>query len=90
MGRKEWERAFRKYPDVVTLPEFCEMLGGIGDGTARRLMQEQIVEHYVIRTTYYIPKKFVIDYVLSPHYLEFRKKLKAKLPLNLLKGGGKK
>lgn len=84
------ERAFRKYPDVVTLPEFCEMLGGIGDGTARRLMQEQIVEHYVIRTTYYIPKKFVIDYVLSPHYLEFRKKLKAKLPLYLLKGGGKK
>lgn len=87
MGRKELERYFRKYPDVVTLPDFCQMLGGICDGTARKLLQEQLVEHYVIRTTYYNPKKYVIDYVLSPHYLELRKKLKAKLPANLLKGG---
>ena len=87
MGRKELERYFRKYPDVVTLPDFCQMLGGICDGTARKLLQEQLVEHYVIRTTYYIPKKYVIDYVLSPHYLELRKKLKAKLPIRMPKGG---
>ncbi len=81
---------YRNYPDVVTLQQLCEMLGGIADSTARKLLRGDHIEHFVIMGTYYIPKKYVIDYVLSPHYLEFRKKLKAKLPLNLLKGGGKK
>jgi len=26
--RKRYERLFASYPDVVTLPQFCEMLGG--------------------------------------------------------------
>ncbi|MBR1812107.1 MAG: hypothetical protein IJ766_10765 [Clostridia bacterium] len=36
MARKKLEQRFRRYPDVVTIPEFCQMLGGIGDGTASR------------------------------------------------------
>lgn len=35
-SRKHYEKLFDPYPDVVTLPEFCNMLGGIGDSTARK------------------------------------------------------
>ncbi|MBQ7728673.1 MAG: DNA-binding protein [Clostridia bacterium] len=75
MRRIEYERLFADYPDVVTLPVFRKMLGGIGDGTARKLMWENRVEHFMVRTTYYIPKEKVIDYLLSPHYRSYKKKL---------------
>ena len=54
--RKYYEQLFNKYPDVVTLSQFRNMLGGIGDGTARKLMRENRVKHYYIRSTYLIPK----------------------------------
>lgn len=50
--RKYYEQLFNKYPDVVTLSQFRNMLGGIGDGTARKLMRENRVKHYYIRSTY--------------------------------------
>ena len=34
--REHYEKLFEAYPDVVTLPEFAKMLGGIGDSTARK------------------------------------------------------
>ena len=74
--RTYFETLFRQYPDVVTLRDFCEMLGGIADCTARKLMQGAYVEHFVIKGTYYIPKVFVIDYVMSEHYAEYDKQLK--------------
>ena len=48
MRRIEYERLFAEYPDVVTLPVFCKMLGGIGDSTARKLLQANRVEHFII------------------------------------------
>lgn len=78
MDKKYYTRLFEKYPDVLTLDEFRAMLGGIGDSTARKLMQENRVKHYYIRSTYYIPKEWVIEYVLSKHYATYKKKLKAK------------
>lgn len=79
MTRKELEKLFSSYPDVVDLQQFRQMLGGIGDGTARKLMQEQLVQHYVIRCTYYIPKQSVIEYVMSKHYKNYSKSLKAQI-----------
>ena len=52
------------------------MLGGIGDKTARKLIRENRVQHFCIRCTYLIPKAWVIDYVLSEHYTEYKKTLK--------------
>lgn len=78
-NRKYYLDRFSHYPEVVTLPQFCEMLGGIGIGTARKLMQENHVRHYYIRTTYLIPKKWVIDYILGTHYAKYRLKLKAQV-----------
>ena len=70
-----YEDLFKSYPDVVTLPVFRKMLDGIADSTARKLVQENHVEHYYIRDTYLIPKQCVIDYVLGKHYAQYRKKL---------------
>ena len=86
MTRTQYETLFAEYPDVVTLPQFCKILGGIADGTARKLMQENIVRHFVIDHAYMIPKKCVINYVMSKHNKLYRLKLKAKLPERPVKG----
>ena len=77
--REYYENLCASYPDVVTLQEFREMLGGIGDGTARKLMRGNHVKHYYIRHTYLIPKPYVIDYVLSAHYAEYKNELKVQV-----------
>ena len=79
MKRSYYEQRFASYPDLVTLPQFREMLGGIGDGTARKLMRENRVKYYYIRATYLIPKTWVIDYILSDHYAEYKDKLKVQV-----------
>lgn len=76
MTRKELKILFRDYPDVVSLPEMCAMMGGIGDGTARKLLRSGRIKSFLIRSTYYIPKKCVIDYLLSDHYKMYRQELK--------------
>ena len=78
-SREYYEKLFEDYPDVVTLPDFIKMLGGIGDSTARKLMRGNHVQHFYIRDTYLIPKLSVIDYVLGKHYAEYRQKLKAQV-----------
>ena len=77
--RVYYEKLFLHYPDVVSLPEFRKMLGGIADSTARKLMRGNYVKHYYIKNKYYIPKSCVIDYVLSEHYEEYKKKLNVKV-----------
>ena len=81
---------YRNHPDVVTLPQLCEMLGGIADSTARKLLRGDHIEHFVIMGTYYILKKYVIDYVLGNHYAYYENIQKAKFPTKPLKGGAKK
>ncbi|WP_066495447.1 hypothetical protein [Abyssisolibacter fermentans] len=69
-----YEQIFEPYLDVVTLDEFRSMLGGIADSTARKLLRGNHVKHFYIRNTYMIPKIWVIEYVLSEHYAEYREK----------------
>lgn len=70
------KKLYKDYPDVVNLVQFREMLGGISDSIARKLMRGDFVEHFVIDGAYLIPKKCVIDYVMSKHYKMLRIKLK--------------
>ena len=72
-------KRFGNYPDLVTLQQFQKMLGGIGDRTARKLMQQNKVKHFYIRHTYMIPKDCVIDYILSEHYQEYKHNLSAQV-----------
>lgn len=78
MNNKDYyENLFEGYPDVVSLPEFRRMLGGISDAAARRLVREKRVKSYYVNYTYRIPKCWVIEYVLSDDYQNYKKKLKA-------------
>ena len=76
MTRRELNNLFSDYPDVVSLPELCTMMGGIGDSTARKLLRSGQIKSFMIRTTYFIPKKCVINYLLSDHYRSYQQKLK--------------
>ncbi|SDY60672.1 hypothetical protein SAMN05660462_00431 [Proteiniborus ethanoligenes] len=78
-GKKHYKELFKDYPDVVTLVQFREMLGGIADSTARKLVRTNAVKHFYIRDTYMIPKKCVIDYVTSEHYKDYKKSLKVQI-----------
>lgn len=77
--RAYYEALFERYPDVVTSLQFREMLGGIAEITARKLLTQNKIKHFKIRTTYYVPKASVIDFVLSETYIELRKTLKHKV-----------
>lgn len=55
------------------------MLGGISRSTAYKLMRENRVRYFYIRTTFLIPKSWVIDYVMSDHYNEYKEKLKVQI-----------
>lgn len=78
-GKSYYKELFKDYPDVVTLVQFREMLGGIADSTARKLMRTNAVKHFYIRDAYMIPKKCVIDYVTGEHYAEYKHSLKVQV-----------
>lgn len=76
MNREYYEILYRNYPDVVTLKQLRKMLGGIADRTALKLMQDNIIEHFYIHQQYLIPKVFVVDFVVSEYYQDYKKLLK--------------
>lgn len=79
MTRPQLEERFKDYPDLVTLPQFREMLGGVGLCTVRKLVTDGIVEHLMVKMTYYIPKEEIIYYILSPHYSKLKTTLKHRI-----------
>lgn len=45
--KQYYREKFKEYTDVVTLEQFREMLGSIGDSTARKLMRAKKVKHFL-------------------------------------------
>lgn len=74
--RKYYENKFRKYPDVVDLLTFRQMMGGISDSFARLLIHEDRVQHIFIKPHYWIFKRSIIDYLLSEDYINRRLKVR--------------
>lgn len=56
---------FEQYPDVVSVPQMCEMLGGISTKTGYKLLQANKISHFKIGRTYKIPKSSIIQYLQS-------------------------
>lgn len=56
---------FKDYPDVVTIPELCEILGGISSKSAYKLLQANRIPHFKIGRAYKIPKVHVFAYLQS-------------------------
>ena len=75
--RSYYEKRYKGYPDLVTLKEFCAMMGGMGQVQAYNLLRQDLVTHFLVRHTYLIPKSCVIDYILSDHYEQYRHHLKS-------------
>ena len=67
---------FANYPDLVTVLQFREMLGGVSDSFIRKLIAEKKVRYFLVRPYYYIPKCSIIEYVLSDDYAKRNLKVK--------------
>lgn len=61
--REAYRLLFPNYPDVVNIPQFCEMLGGISRKTAYKLMRDNKIAHLKVGRAYKIPKCHVIAYL---------------------------
>ena len=56
---------FRDYPDVVNVKQLREMLGGIGQREAYRLVTSKTIPSIKSGRGYKIPKVYVIKFLLS-------------------------
>ena len=61
--RDAYRLVFRDYPDVVSIEQMCQMLGGIGKKTGYRLLREKRIEAFKIGKSYKIPKIQIISYL---------------------------
>ena len=53
-----------KYNDIISVKELCDILQ-IGKNTAYNLLKTGHIHSIKIGSTYKIPKKYLIDYILS-------------------------
>ena len=54
---------FTEYPDVVNVKQMCEMLGGICDKTAYRLLKSGEIKSFIVGRHYRIPKLNILEYL---------------------------
>ena len=54
---------FVDYPDVVNVEQMCEMLGGICDKTAYRLLKSGKIKGFIVGRRYRIPKLNILEYL---------------------------
>lgn len=73
--RNYYELLFVAYPDVVTTKELRIMLGGVCEKTSLTLLQQNTIQHFKIGSVYHIPKVSVIDFMVSPEYIAFQKRI---------------
>lgn len=63
--RKQYEKMFAVYPDVVRIDQFRTMLDGITEAAALKLLEQGQIKFFFIRRRHLIPKVCVIDYLLG-------------------------
>lgn len=67
--RKRYVQQFKKYPDVVSVLTFREMLGGIGDSFARKLIRDGLVKAIFIKPHYHLPtSRNLKSHCSSPYF----------------------
>lgn len=59
----KYSTLFRDYPDVVTIDQLCEMLGGIGLKTAYSLLHNGDIRYLKVGKSFRIPKCNIIAYI---------------------------
>lgn len=58
-----YKMMFRHYPDVVTVEQMCEMLGGISTKTGYRLLKDGTIKSLIVGRRYRIPKLYIFEYL---------------------------
>ena len=58
-----YQLMFSEYPDIVTVPQMCKMLGGISLKTGYRLLKKGEIESFYIGRIYRIPKISILQYL---------------------------
>ena len=54
---------FEEYPDLLNIEQMCEMLGGICDKTAYRLLKSGKIKSFIVGRRYRIPKLNILEYL---------------------------
>ena len=62
-AQEAYKMMFRDYPDVVTVEQMCEMLGGISTKTGYRLLKNGTIKSFVVGRRYRIPKLYIFEYL---------------------------
>ena len=62
-AQEAYKMMFRDYPDVVTVEQMCEMLGGISIKTGYELLRSGKIKSFVVGRSYRIPKLFILEYM---------------------------
>ena len=57
-----YQLMFSEYPDIVTVPQRCKLLGGISLKTGYRLLKKGEIESFSIGRIYRIPKISILQY----------------------------
>lgn len=71
LERAEYEMELSSYPDVATIEDLALMLGRISTRTAYLLLKRGKIKYFAIRCRYFIPKEYVIDFMMSDEYQSF-------------------
>ena len=58
-SQEAYQLVFCDYPDIVNVEQMCEMLGGISQKTAYRLL----IKSFVVGRRYRIPKICIFEYL---------------------------
>ena len=70
--RAYYEALFDSYPAVVTIPVCRKMIGGISKENMQYLIDSNQIKHLFSPHATYLPKEYIIDYLLSEHYQSFQ------------------
>ncbi len=62
-SQEAYKLVFTNYPDVVSVEQMCEMLGGISEKTAYRLLKEGTIKSFIVGRRYRIPKICIFEYL---------------------------
>lgn len=61
--QEAYKLMFREYPDVVTVEQMCEMLGGISVKTGYNILRSGKVKALIVGRRYRIPKINILEYL---------------------------
>ena len=63
--KETYSLMFTDYPDIVNLVQMKQMLGGISDTLAYRMLREKKIKSKKVGRKYKIPKVNVINYITT-------------------------